>query len=918
MAISYFATAFDTGGINNGDNSAYKELSITGGQVGDRLVVAAVNADWSTTGQTRSLVTLSGSTSAWTIASEVGVAGSTIDSIIGYSTVSTAGTVTVRVTLRSVIAPMGVSAWLIPAAEHSGTPSFTTVNPINYASLTPTLTETSNVFLAAGDWLALDLGSPTLSPTGTLHVDAFVSGQYQAFVASWASQTSGTRAYGLASDPGEVTYGLVLCSVPTGGTPDPVFAYDTNTLAAVHAAAGTQTTSHVASADARAAVVLIDQNGSTADQVSGVTYGGVAMTRLRFDTESTEAGGVYIYWLDDVTPGTQNVVMTSTDTANKRLVVATMTAAPGYAIEVAGDNTGTSTSSSNPTWSITGLTAGTKLEAFEVIHSGLTTMTQTPQANWTLIHATDLGAQGRGFARQSVASSGTTLSCGWTAATADDFVGASVAFKEVAGANTGAGSGATTFTGSAAGTKVPKATGTGSTVFVGTASGTRVSSGTATGSTIFAGTSSGESPPNHGASSGDTTYVGIASGTKMPKASGSGSTTFVGTSSGTKMPKASGSGTTTYIGIASGGFPRTGSAIGNTTYVGTASGQRVPKASGIGSTVYAGTATGSKPSKGLSTGSTVYSGLATGTTMPKASGTGSTVLVGSASGSRVSRGSSVGTTEYTSEAIAGDGQYGAGTGSTVYSGSASGTKMPKASATGSSISVGSSSGIKSPRGSSLGNTTFVSSASGDVPPNRGSATGSTTYVGIASGKKTPKASASGASTYIGTASGDMPPNRGSATGSSIYVGAASGRTMPKGSAVGTTTYTAIGIGGDGQYGAGSGSTNYAGVASGKHISKGVSYGATSYTSSAAGMLPAKGSGSSLTTSLGTASGLYLSFGYATGTTTYVGIATGVKDTIQHDAEVIVTLLPRRWDGDLLPRRWDGSIQSQRRWEGQLL
>jgi len=210
-------------------------------------------------------------------------------------------------------------------------------------------------------------------------------------------------------------------------------AYDVSTVATAYTATGTQTTSHAGSASARAAVVLIDQNAIVTDQVSGVTYGGTAMTRLGFDTEATEAGGVYIYWLDGVTGGTQNVAMTTTGTANKQLVVATMTAAAGSTVAVAGENTGTSASAANPSWTISGLTAGTKLECFEAIHSGLTSMTTTPASGWTLISSTDLGAQGRGFARQSVASSGTTCACGWTASTADDFVGSSVSFKEVAG-----------------------------------------------------------------------------------------------------------------------------------------------------------------------------------------------------------------------------------------------------------------------------------------------------------------------------------------------------------------------------------------------------------------------------------------------------------------------------------------------------
>lgn len=207
--------------------------------------------------------------------------------------------------------------------------------------------------------------------------------------------------------------------------------FDVSTAGVAYTLTGSQTTSHAGNASARAAVVMIDQNGTAADEVSGVTYGGAAMTRLRFDTEATEAGGTYIYWLNAVATGTQNVIMTTTAATNKQLTVATMLADAGGSVDVAGHNTGTSASVANPSWTISGLTAATQLSAFEVIHSGLVTMTTTPAASWTLLTATDLGTQGRGFAYQNVASSGTTLTCGWTAATADNFVGSAVAFYQI-------------------------------------------------------------------------------------------------------------------------------------------------------------------------------------------------------------------------------------------------------------------------------------------------------------------------------------------------------------------------------------------------------------------------------------------------------------------------------------------------------
>jgi hypothetical protein len=230
---------------------------------------------------------------------------------------------------------------------------------------------------------------------------------------------------------------------------------DTETVGPNFTSTGAATAiSHPGSASARAACVLIDQNASATDQVSGVTYGGVAMSRIRSESEATEAGRTYIYWLDNIPTGTQDVVVTTTSTSSKQAVVATMLVASGKIVTVAGSATGTSASVANPSWTISGLTASSVLMAYEVIHSGLQTMTTTPAASWTLISSTDLGSQGRGFARQAVASSGTTLTCGWTASTADDFVGDSVAFIEsdppnvtndASASSSSAGSGSLTF-----------------------------------------------------------------------------------------------------------------------------------------------------------------------------------------------------------------------------------------------------------------------------------------------------------------------------------------------------------------------------------------------------------------------------------------------------------------------------------------
>lgn len=177
---------------------------------------------------------------------------------------------------------------------------------------------------------------------------------------------------------------------------------------------------------------MIADNGSASDRITSVTYGGATMNRVRQDSESTEAGNTTIYWLDGVATGTQNVVVTHTGTI--RIAVFTMTVAAGKVVQTDGDGTGTSASASNPSWTMA--TSGASAICGEVIHSGLQTMTNTPASGWSLVvpgalgtgSAIDRGAQGAGFAQGPFASASVT--CGWTAATADDFVGSSVAFIE--------------------------------------------------------------------------------------------------------------------------------------------------------------------------------------------------------------------------------------------------------------------------------------------------------------------------------------------------------------------------------------------------------------------------------------------------------------------------------------------------------
>jgi hypothetical protein len=213
-------------------------------------------------------------------------------------------------------------------------------------------------------------------------------------------------------------------------------AHDSEILGIANTVAGSYDTSITPASTPNGVCVIIVGN-SASDLVTSVVYGisggAVALTRRRFDTESTEAGGVYIYWAGDsnVFPsGAQTVRVTRTGTTSLRAAISTMTVAAGKVVAVDSDGSGLSASVANPSWTHASLNSG--VVAYLGIHSGLTSMTNTPAASWTLAPTPgfeDYGAQGRGWARRTLATAG-SLGAGWTASTADDFVGASVAFWE--------------------------------------------------------------------------------------------------------------------------------------------------------------------------------------------------------------------------------------------------------------------------------------------------------------------------------------------------------------------------------------------------------------------------------------------------------------------------------------------------------
>jgi hypothetical protein len=212
-------------------------------------------------------------------------------------------------------------------------------------------------------------------------------------------------------------------------------AHQSETAGIANTAAGNYDTTVSPAAAPQAVCCLIVDSSSIIDTVTSVAYGistgAVTLTRRRRDTESTEAGGVFLYWAAGTFPaGSQTCRIVRTGTDNLRAVWYTMTVTDpaSFTVAVDSDATGTSTSVANPSWAHASLVDN--VVAYLAIHSGLNAMTATPATNWTLTTSEDVGNFGRGWARRTLGTAG-ALAPGWTASTADDFVGNSGAFKEV-------------------------------------------------------------------------------------------------------------------------------------------------------------------------------------------------------------------------------------------------------------------------------------------------------------------------------------------------------------------------------------------------------------------------------------------------------------------------------------------------------
>lgn len=189
----------------------------------------------------------------------------------------------------------------------------------------------------------------------------------------------------------------------------------------------------------RGVKVYVSQISATDDQVTGVTYGGVAMTRVPTHgfvshTTAGDTGATYAYFLGSSIPtGTQNVVVSVTaGAATKIAIIYVVTAAADTEIVDADSWNLDSTSAPRATLSLGGRTSYATLAGFmgRAVDSEC-----SPLTDWN--RHLEAGT-GSGFVvtdRYTVIGS-TDITAGVDQTTADDFFGITFAISEVSAGGT--------------------------------------------------------------------------------------------------------------------------------------------------------------------------------------------------------------------------------------------------------------------------------------------------------------------------------------------------------------------------------------------------------------------------------------------------------------------------------------------------
>jgi hypothetical protein len=211
-------------------------------------------------------------------------------------------------------------------------------------------------------------------------------------------------------------------------------AHDAETQTAQMTTAAAHDTTHTPVGTPKGVVVIIAQAQLTTDEISGVTYGGVAMTRVLKQNRAgsaTETGCIYIYFLGSAIPtGAQTVRITSTGTLNKRAVISTVTSSGDTAVDASAG--GSSNQGADPSLALPFSEALNDAMVYYALQTGLAAPVTTVQAGGTHQFGHDAGSESAMWARKAV-EAGASTTMGYTAAS-DDWTQAGVVIKGAAAA----------------------------------------------------------------------------------------------------------------------------------------------------------------------------------------------------------------------------------------------------------------------------------------------------------------------------------------------------------------------------------------------------------------------------------------------------------------------------------------------------
>jgi hypothetical protein len=165
-------------------------------------------------------------------------------------------------------------------------------------------------------------------------------------------------------------------------------------------------------------IVFVTQRGNSNDQISAVTYGSLAMSRVTYTVDTAgEQSATHAYFVGASIPtGGQTVAIGTTDQTRRVAVAVSLTANSDTTV-----NTSDTTGENQENPAVT-LATGAGVECFcaGALHYGKTG-SGTPQLGYTVLYEHDygIGSESASFIRRTSNSTGGDVSLGWTASTDD-------------------------------------------------------------------------------------------------------------------------------------------------------------------------------------------------------------------------------------------------------------------------------------------------------------------------------------------------------------------------------------------------------------------------------------------------------------------------------------------------------------------